>query len=153
MSAIEQAIATLKKIETAVREDSKTTHTIVYLENRITNAVAIYCAQNGINAHNQHVKDFMEELGPYLGLDGEGPYKPADYIDAAKKIREWCDVRDIRIPAAAAELLVHYDTCSVYHKAAADLGRLLPPQMFEPECNGSDCGNKPIDRKRQAGEG
>jgi hypothetical protein len=37
--------------------------------------------------HRQHIKEFLEELGPYLGLD-EGTVLPEDFIEAAKRIRQ-----------------------------------------------------------------
>lgn len=39
-----------------------------------------------ITAHAAHVKEFLEELAEYLGLEGE--LKPADYIKRAAEIRE-----------------------------------------------------------------
>ena len=40
-------------------------------------------------AHTKHVREFLEELGPYLGLE-DGTVTPADFIEAAKCIRQWC---------------------------------------------------------------
>lgn len=39
--------------------------------------------------HTTRVREFLQELGPYLGLE-EGTVKPADFIEAAKRIRQWC---------------------------------------------------------------
>lgn len=42
-----------------------------------------------LDAHINAVADFMQELAPYLGLD-DGLVSTRDFIDAARRIREWC---------------------------------------------------------------
>lgn len=42
-----------------------------------------------LDAHVNAVADFMQELAPYLGLD-DGLVSTRDFIDAARRIREWC---------------------------------------------------------------
>lgn len=46
--------------------------------------------KKAIEAHAQHMKVFLEELAPYLGVDGEvgETFKPRDLIVAAAAIRE-----------------------------------------------------------------
>lgn len=47
-------------------------------------------ARDLFTAHTAAVEKFLSELCPYLGLDGDGPYKPRDLIKAAADIRQWC---------------------------------------------------------------
>jgi hypothetical protein len=42
-----------------------------------------------LQAHIGAVSDFMQELGPYLGLE-DGLVTTGEFIEAAKRIREWC---------------------------------------------------------------
>lgn len=42
-----------------------------------------------LQAHISAVGDFMEELGPYLGLE-DGLVRTGEFIEAAKRIRQWC---------------------------------------------------------------
>lgn len=47
-------------------------------------------ARRLFTAHTVAVERFLAELCPYLGLDGDGPYKPKSLIEAAADIRQWC---------------------------------------------------------------
>lgn len=49
----------------------------------------IPAANPQLQAHISAVGDFMEELGPYLGLE-DGLVRTGEFIEAAKRIRQWC---------------------------------------------------------------
>lgn len=63
---------------------------IAALENsRVETTGRIPAANPQLQAHVTAVAEFMQELAPYLGLD-DGLVSTRDFIDAARRIREWC---------------------------------------------------------------
>lgn len=78
-----QAAAHWQAVEELQRMIASSAHETAVAHGRIP------AANPQLQAHISAVGDFMEELGPYLGLE-DGLVKTGEFIEAAKRIRQWC---------------------------------------------------------------